>query len=119
MSSTTVVQKDHAPEDDGYADRGNPATLARLTPEQAQHYFHDTTVCLDGWDRPREGTPEELATEYAEVSKYFVRTVPVPERTDATILTDDWQPGDPVAISAVIGDPLGEHVDLFAVQDDW
>ena len=116
MSSTTVVQKDHAPEDDGYADRGNTATLARLTPEQASHYFHDTTVWgEDG--RIREGTPEELAAEYAEVSQYFVRPMPVLEQTDAAILVNDWQPGDPV--SAVLGDPLGENVDLFDVQDDW
>ena len=136
MSSTTAVQKVYSPEDDGYADRGNTATLARLTPEQARHFFHDTTVWgEDG--RIREGSPEELVAEYAEVSKYFVRTVPVPEHTDAAIQSDDWQPGDPVATSTVIvgkpelchsipnfglgsiDDPLGEHVDLFAVQDDW
>ena len=134
MSSTTVVQKDHAPEDDGYADRGNTATLARLTPEQASHYFHDTTVWgEDG--RIREGTPEELAAEYAEVSQYFVRPMPVLEQTDAAILVNDWQPGDPVSAVLVgktemchpipnfgmgsIEDPLGENVDLFDVQDDW
>ena len=120
----------------------NPANPADTIPQDANGSFSvsSTTVVQ------KVHAPEELAAVDAEVLKYVYRpdrhTKCVPDLAagdtdDETFLTEEWQPGDPVAMSAVIvgkpesflpipnfglgsiGDPLGEHVDLFDVRNDW
>lgn len=66
-----------------------------FTTGMLRYYALDTRITSDDGTL-REGTAEELAAEYAEVSKYVVREKPVPVFVDDGFLSEDWQPSDGV-----------------------